>query len=118
MPEWTKPFEKYRELFNGCALVAQHRDGTREFWKVVFAIQRPKAYLALCQLHPVPAPSEFDLAAQLQPLDLSFVFSINYADCRSAADVVVGAKDQLFHFVSGASRGRYSCDLGHGSIAT
>ena len=31
----------------------------------------------------------------MRPLDVNFAFSINYANCKSAADLVVGAKDQL-----------------------
>ena len=43
----------------------------------------------------MPVPSADDAFAPLLPLDLNFAFSVNYADCQTAADVVVGAKDEL-----------------------
>ena len=95
MPAWAAPFVKYRSLFNASALVVDREGGGREIWKVVFAVQRPKAYLALCPLKPVPAPSLDDLASPLYPLQSDFIFAINFADCISAADLVVGARDEL-----------------------
>ena len=94
LPAWAKPLVRHRGTFRGSALVIQRENGAREFWKIVFAVKSP-AYLALCQLHPMPAPAFDDLAIPLQPLDDPNVFSINFADCKNAADLALGAKDQL-----------------------
>ena len=94
MPAWATPFIEYRGTFSGSALVVQGEDGARSFWKIVFAVKSPR-YLALCPLHPVPLPSVYDLDIPQPQLGPEFAFSINYADCISAADVVVGPKGQL-----------------------
>ena len=96
MPEWAKPLVQHRTTFCGSALMVLRANGSREWWKMVFAVQHPKFYLAMCQLHLAPPPPEFDLAAERQPPHVTFAFTINFADCRSAADVIVGAGDQLF----------------------
>ena len=95
MPQWAKPLVQFRNMFCGSALVVRRDGGARDFYKMVFAVKSPKEYLALCPLHPVPAPSVDDLATAQEPLGPDFVFAINYADCISAADVVVGARDHL-----------------------
>ena len=77
------------------AVVVQREHGACEVWKVVFAIQSHKYYLVLCRVHLVPAPSFYGMGIPLQPLDVNFVFSINYADCIYVAGVVVGARDGL-----------------------
>ena len=92
MPDWSTPLVVDRQFFNGTALVILRANGDREFWKLVFAIKNPKFYLGVCRLHPI-TPSPFDLAAEPLPLDPPYIFNMNYADCRSAAEVNIGAGD-------------------------
>ena len=95
MPAWAAPLVRDRRTFMGSALAVQHPDGSCEFWKLLFAVKSPKLYLGMCQLYPVTIPSMHDLAAVPPPVTETFAFNINYADCASAADVVIGPNDQL-----------------------
>ena len=56
MPAWSKLLAKHSEAFNGSVMVVQREHGACDFWKVVFAIQSFKYYLALYPLHIVPTP--------------------------------------------------------------
>ena len=95
MPAWATPLVFHRGTFNGSAVVVLRQNGDREFWKIVFAIQHPKYYLGMCRLHPIEPPSPFDLAAPPISHDPEFAFNINYADCASAAQVTIGATDDM-----------------------
>ena len=95
MPAWTRPLILDRGTFMGSALQILHNNGVYEFWKLVFAVKSPSPYLAMCRLHPLPMPSMHDLTAPPPALVYMFEFTINYADCVSAAEVEVVATDQL-----------------------
>ena len=95
MPDWAKPLIVHRDAFMGAALVIRRHNGEVQYWKLVFAVQSPNFYLAMCQLHPIPLPSIHDLDAPLAPSDTWQTFRINFALCCSAADVHVNASDDL-----------------------
>ena len=78
------------------ALCVQHLDGSREVWKLILAVKSPKTFiLGMCKLYLVTMPPLHDLVAVPPPVPETFAFNINYADCASASDIVIGDTDQL-----------------------
>ena len=92
MPACASPLIAHREFFRGAALVIRRADDQVEYWKMVFMVKSP-LYLALCPLRPT---EEWQAcSALLEPRDMIYSFKCNFGDCYSAADVDVGATDQL-----------------------
>ena len=56
MPAWARFIVDYRDFFGTCAL-AFRVAGEAEYWKVVYAAQSPKPYLAVCKLELFDYPS-------------------------------------------------------------
>ena len=66
MPNWVGPIAENREFYSGCALVVQNMADQWETWRILYCVQAPRRYLALCQLHEV----DVDPAPCVEPLDV------------------------------------------------
>ena len=51
MPSWAVLMGNHREFFDACAVVFT-KDGTTQYWKIVYCVQSPRPYMAVCQLKP------------------------------------------------------------------
>ena len=90
MPSWVPDFVKHRDFFGTCILVCQGLSG-REDWKVVYAVQSPQAYLAVCKLEPVHvAPVSLPRGSSASALVQNRVdgsWKCNYGRMYTAADM-------------------------------
>ena len=98
MPPWVHEFAKYREFFVPCILVCQGPSG-REDWKVVYAVQSPQTYMAVCKLEPtkytpVSLPSGSSAAALVQNR-VDAAWRCNYGRMSSAADMSAKSMDRI-----------------------
>ena len=95
MPGWVADFVAVREFWGSCALVICGESGATEYWKVVYAIQAPHPYLAVCRLEPVkitpdalPAGSSAGVIARSR---VALSFKCNYGRFATAADMKVAS---------------------------
>ena len=99
MPTWAKDVAMHREFFQDCALVCCV-DGETQYWKLVYCVQSPKTYIAVCRLHPAD-----DYYAHRIPIDSSIqdfasaaydiAFRLNFGVMCTAADMPEVTTDQL-----------------------
>ena len=91
MPDWCGEMVKYRDFLRDSALVFTH-NGEKQFWKVVYCVQSPNAYMALSRLlpsdHLATAPplgssSSRDIAAAA----FDYAFNCNFGVMSTAADL-------------------------------
>jgi len=91
-PSWTADIIKYRDFFEGAALVLGHGTPEPSYFKIVYAVQKPWAYLAVCRLEPVPFEIEHlaDSSPSFLQMHLNYVkykFKCNFAAMMSAEDM-------------------------------
>ena len=94
MPQWALPLIRNRELLQGTALEVLRDNGQAEYWKFVFMVKSSGLeFLAMTPL--IPADEHLPSTALAEPRESLYRFRCNFADFRTAADVVVGAADRL-----------------------
>ena len=98
MPSWVREFAAYIYHFGTCALVCQGPSGVEE-WKVLYAVQSPQPYLAVCRLEPSsyiperipPGSSAGDIARSR----VSASWRCNFGKIATAADMSAKSLDDL-----------------------
>ena len=90
MPEWAQHMAVFREHLGNAAVQILDDAGEAHTWKVLYIVQKPEAYVALCRMTPVETYEEEPLA------DMSLwaashshqrVWKMNFGIFESAADV-------------------------------
>ena len=98
MPEWCKLFADHREFFGRCALVCQGVFGA-EYWKVLYVVQSPRPYVAVCQMQPTGftcSPlSKKASAADLNLNKVKIAFRCNFGVMKTAADMPAASINDL-----------------------
>ena len=75
-------------------------NGSIEYWKIVYCVQKPRAYVAVCQLHSTEDFAPARLPADASPQDIvassfDYAFRCNYGVMSTAADMPPVSQDQL-----------------------
>ena len=94
MPDWALPIIAHREFFGTCALVVPGVFGV-EYWKIVYCVQSPKPYLAVCKLELAAQESRSDqplptTAAEATFFSSSKTFKCNFGRMATAAEMPDG----------------------------
>ena len=99
MPGWVRDFVAARDFWGECALVSCGESGETEYWKVVYAVQSPSPYLAVCKLEPVkhtrdrlPAGSS---AGAIARSGFAIAFKCSFGIMQTAADMGVASMSDL-----------------------
>jgi len=90
-PAWATLIVEHRDFFSDCALVFC-ANGVPQYYKVVYGVQKPNTYLALCQLHPTNDYTASELpnhptAKQIAAASHGLAFRCNFAVMATAADL-------------------------------
>ena len=98
MPDWCKLFAKNREFFKDCALVCQGEGGP-QYWKVIYCVQSPSIYVAVCQMLPTeyscPPLGKKASARDLTSSTVTMAWKCNFGVMRTAASMPCASLGEL-----------------------
>ena len=99
VPTWAKQLVRDRDFFSGNALVVRGAGGQEEAWKMLYMVKAPNFYMAVCPLREAPANDVMMEGESMSGYMDRFTlrsYKCNYADMRTASDIVVADTSKLF----------------------
>ena len=99
MPSWCKEIGKYREFFQDCAFVCKGEGNNLEYWKLIYVVQSPSLYVAVCKMMPTvyscPPLGGGASAQDWTSSNVSLAWTCNFGVMKTAADMPVTSIEQL-----------------------
>ena len=99
MPSWAVLMGWHRVFFDACAVVFT-KGGTTQYWKIVYCVQSPRPYMAVCRLAPTDAyneaaPHRSSSSQDLSAASYDMAFRCNFGIMATAADLPPLEMDEI-----------------------